>query len=74
MRSSVTRAIFTLYFYVLLWRPASGQNLTDYNLSRKIGEYASRTAYCKLVINGSYRGLYLLQEKIKADINKVFIS
>jgi hypothetical protein len=42
-----------------------------YNLSRKIGEYASRTAYCELIVNGSYRGLYLLQEKIKADINRV---
>ena len=42
-----------------------------YNLSRKIGEYASKTAYCELIINGSFRGLYLLQEKIKADVNRV---
>jgi hypothetical protein len=43
----------------------------SYNLSRQIGEYASRTAYCEVVINGYYRGLYLLQEKIKADKNRV---
>ncbi len=42
-----------------------------YNLSRNIGEYASRTAYCELLVNGSFRGLYLLQEKIKADVNRV---
>ena len=45
-----------------------------YNLSRKIGEYASRTAYCELIINTEYKGLYLLQEKIKADINRVDVT
>jgi CotH protein. len=44
-----------------------------YNLARQIGEYASRTAYCELIINGDYRGLYLLQEKIKADKERVNI-
>jgi len=34
-----------------------------YNLSWQIGEYASRTVYCELIINGAYRGLYLLEEK-----------
>lgn len=43
----------------------------SFNLSRQIGEYASRTAYCELVINSNYRGLYLLAEKIKADVNRV---
>ena len=42
-----------------------------YNISRQMGNYASRTAYFELVINGDYRGLYLLQEKIKADTNRV---
>ncbi|MCX6302463.1 MAG: CotH kinase family protein, partial [Bacteroidia bacterium] len=42
-----------------------------FNLSRQIGEYASRTAYCEVVINGNYRGLYMLEEKIKADDNRV---
>ncbi len=45
-----------------------------YNLSRKLGEYASRTEYCEVVINGEYKGLYLLQEKIKADDNRVDIN
>ncbi len=42
-----------------------------YNLSRQLGNYASRTAYCELVINNHYRGIYLLQEKIKADKDRV---
>lgn len=42
-----------------------------YNLSRKMGEYASRTVYCELVINGAYRGLFLLLEKVKADDDRV---
>ena len=42
-----------------------------YNLSRQLGNYASRTAYCEVVINNHYRGMYLLQEKIKADKERV---
>lgn len=45
----------------------------SYSLSRSIGEYAPRTVYCEVVINGNYRGLYMLQEKIKADENRVNI-
>ena len=36
-----------------------------------MGEYASRAAYCELMINGAYKGLYLLEEKLKADDNRV---
>lgn len=45
----------------------------SYNLSRKIGNYAPRQRYCEVVINGDYRGLYILQEKIKMDDNRVDI-
>jgi len=45
-----------------------------FKLSRRIGEYASRTVYCEVVINNSYRGLYLLEEKIKPDNNRVDIK
>lgn len=44
-----------------------------YNLSRMMGNYASRTVYCEVMINNDYKGLYLLQEKIKADDNRVDI-
>lgn len=46
----------------------------SYNLSRKIGNYAPRTQYCEVIINGDYRGLYVLQEKIKADDNRVDVT
>jgi hypothetical protein len=45
-----------------------------FNLSRQIGEYASRTSYCEVVINNDYKGLYILQEKIKADDNRVDVT
>ncbi|MBK7131941.1 MAG: CotH kinase family protein [Bacteroidales bacterium] len=58
----------------MVFDPSLMRDYLSYNLSRMIGEYASRTAYCELVINGTYKGLYLLQEKIKADDNRVDIS
>ncbi len=57
----------------MVFDPALIRDYLCYNLSRQIGEYASRTAYCELIINGSYKGLYLLQEKIKADDDRVNI-
>lgn len=51
--------------------------LHDYianNLSRNIGQYASRTVFCEVMINGSYNGIYLLQEKIKQDDNRIDIT
>jgi len=36
--------------------------------------YASRTRLCELVLNGDYRGVYVLMEKIKRDDNRVNIS
>lgn len=57
----------------MVFDPALIRDYLCYNLSRQIGEYASRTAYCELIINGAYKGLYVLQEKIKADNNRVNI-
>lgn len=41
------------------------------NLSRKLGNYASRTEYCEVIVNNDYKGLFLLEEKIKADDGRV---
>jgi hypothetical protein len=60
-------------FNGMVFDPAMMRDYLCYNLSRQIGEYASRTAYCELVINRQFMGLYLLQEKIKADNNRVNI-
>jgi spore coat protein CotH len=45
----------------------------SYELSRRMGNYAPRTKYCEVIINDSYQGLYMLQEKIKIDDNRVDI-
>jgi hypothetical protein len=42
-----------------------------YNLARRIGQYASRTAWCEVIINGSYKGLYVLEEKVKQGSDRV---
>jgi hypothetical protein len=57
----------------MVFDPALIRDFLCYNLSRQIDEYASRTAYCEVIINGVYKGLYLLQEKIKSDDNRVDI-
>ena len=57
----------------MVFDPALMRDYLCFNLSRQIGEYASRTSYCEVVINGSYKGLYLLQEKIKVDDRRVDI-
>jgi len=44
------------------------------NLSRQLGNYASRTSYCEVLINNNYAGLYILQEKIKADKGRVDVE
>jgi len=39
-----------------------------------MGRYAPRTAFCELVLNEQYAGLYLLVEKIRRDKNRVNIT
>ena len=45
-----------------------------YNLSRKMGHYASRFRFCELLIDNQYLGVYLLLERIKRDNNRVNIA
>jgi len=54
--------------------PALIRDYLCYNLTREIGEYASRTVYFELILNNQYRGLYLLQEKIKQGKDRVNIT
>jgi hypothetical protein len=53
--------------------PSMIRNYLIYNLSRNIGQYASRTVFCEVMVNGEYKGLYLLLEKIKPGQNRVNI-
>ena len=45
----------------------------SYYLARQMGNYASRTIYCEVVLNGVYVGLYMLSERLKADANRINI-
>lgn len=55
----------------LAFDPSLIRDYITYNLSRMMGNYATRTVYCEVIINGSYKGLYILQEKIKAGDDRV---
>jgi hypothetical protein len=37
----------------------------------RLGNYASRAIYCEVLINNDYKGLYMLQEKLKTDDNRI---
>lgn len=50
------------------------RDVLSYELSEKLGQYASRRVYCEVVINNDYKGLYVLMEKIKVDDNRVNIE
>ncbi len=50
------------------------RNVLIYRLARDLGNYASRTRFCELVLNGDYRGVYILMEKIKRDKHRVNIA
>jgi len=56
------------------FEPSFIRDYINYNLSRMIGEYASRTVYCEVVLNGSYNGLYVLEEKVKQGSDRVDVA
>ena len=50
------------------------RDVLAYELSNRLGQYASRSVYCEVVINGDYKGLYAMMEKIKPDKERVNIQ
>jgi spore coat protein CotH len=50
------------------------RDVLSYELSNRLGQYASRSVYCEVMINGNYKGLYVFMEKIKPDKNRVNIE
>ncbi len=50
------------------------RNVLAFKFSGELGQYASRTRYCELVLNGDYKGLYIFMEKIKRDDDRVDIA
>lgn len=51
--------------------PSLIRDYISYNMSRQMGNYATKTEYCEVLLNGEYKGLYILQEKIKSNENRV---
>lgn len=49
------------------------RDVLSYELANNLGQYASRSAYCEVMINGDYKGLYVFMEKIKVDKDRVNI-
>lgn len=54
--------------------PSLMRDYIAYQLALKIGQYASRGRYCEVILNGDYAGVYVLQEKLKADDNRIDIN
>lgn len=45
-----------------------------YEIFRSMGNYAARSRFIELEIDGQYQGLYLLMEKLKRDENRIAIA
>ena len=50
------------------------RNALMYELSNDIGQYASKTKFFDLYINGDFLGCYVLMEKPKRDKNRINVS
>ncbi len=62
----------------ILYAPYSDKslmrNVLAFHIARATGRYASRTRYCEVILNGQYQGIYVLEEKVKRDDNRVAIN
>jgi hypothetical protein len=50
------------------------RNYISFYIGRQLRNYATRTRFCEVIVNGDYRGVYLLMEKIKKDEKRVNIA
>ncbi|MBO7630576.1 MAG: CotH kinase family protein, partial [Bacteroidales bacterium] len=46
----------------------------SYTIGARLGHYTPRVRYCEVVVNGDYRGIYFLTEKIKIDNYRLDLS
>ena len=58
----------------LAYDPSFMRDFLSYKLANLTGNYASRGRYCEVVLNGSFQGIYVLQEKLKADDSRIDIK
>jgi hypothetical protein len=50
------------------------RNALTYKLSNELGQYASRTRFCEVMLNDTYQGVYLLTEKIKRGNDRLDLA
>jgi subtilisin-like proprotein convertase family protein len=50
------------------------RNQLAYKLFSEMGHYATRNKHCEVIVNGSYQGVFLFNETIKRDNNRVNIA
>jgi hypothetical protein len=50
------------------------RNDMTFKLWREMGHWASEDRFCEVVIDGDYRGLYLLMEKVKMDDDRLHLA
>ncbi len=58
----------------LAFDPSLMRDYLSYDLARSMGNYAARGRYCEVMINGDYKGLYILMEKLKIDDDRINIT
>ena len=50
------------------------RNVLTYKLGNELGQWAPRTQFCEVVLNGQYIGVYVLMERIKTNPGRVNID
>ncbi len=50
------------------------RNVLIFELANQVGQYATRTRYVELEVNGFYEGIYVMMERIKRDKERVDIA
>ncbi len=62
----------------ILYAPYSDKsmlrNFISFFMGSKLDPYCTRMAYCEVIVNNDYKGVYILMEKIKRDDNRVDID
>jgi hypothetical protein len=51
--------------------PTCTRNVLAYTLARQLGHYAPRTRFVELVVDGDYRGLYVLIDRVRRDNDRI---
>lgn len=55
----------------LAYDPSLIRDFISYKLYEEMGNYATRGRYCEVIVNGDYKGLYIIMEKIKIDTERL---